>query len=75
MLPSTRIHVTRGLFHLTPTSAAVYAMAVCVQQWELATMHTNRQRVHRRSAGACYVDFSQPYNTSKSYAATTMLAH
>jgi len=24
---------------------AVYAMAVCVPSWELATMHTNRQRV------------------------------
>jgi len=37
-----------GSFNLTPSSVAVYAMAVCVQKWELATMHTNRQRVHRR---------------------------
>ena len=47
MLPSTRLHVARGLFHLTPQSAALYAVAACVQKWEPATMHTNRHRVQR----------------------------
>ena len=34
--------------NLTPSSVAVYAVAVCVQKCELASMHTNRHRVHRR---------------------------
>jgi len=42
------MHTRRsGLFHLTPQSAALYAMAVCVRKCELASMHTNRQRVQR----------------------------
>ena len=35
------------LRNLTPQSAALYAGAICVQKWELATMHTNRHRVQR----------------------------
>ena len=41
----------RHLFRITPPSVAVYAVAVCVRKWELATMHTNRHRVHRRLHG------------------------
>jgi len=39
------------IFRITPPSVAVYAVAVCVRKCELASMHTNRHRVHRRLHG------------------------
>ena len=42
------IHVARALFHLTPASAAVHVLAICVRKCELASVHTNGQRVRCR---------------------------
>ena len=57
MLPSTRLHVARGLFHLTPRSAAIYALFAL---WYSGTTVTpqGKQRVNCRPAPPCYANFT-----------------
>ena len=45
--------------NITPASATVHVLAFCVQKCELASMHTNGQRVPLSAARTCYAFLRQ----------------